>query len=74
MPTIDELRQLTPKDLDARVAELQRSLFDMRSKHNTGVLDSTADLTKARREIARCLTVKRELEQKAQAAQAGKKE
>ena len=74
MPTVNELRQLTPQDLDARVAELERSLFEMRSKHNTGVLDSTADLTKTRREIARCLTVKRELEQKAQAAQAGKKE
>jgi large subunit ribosomal protein L29 len=74
MPTVNELRQLTPQDLDARVAELERSLFEMRSKHNTGVLDSTADLTKTRRDIARCLTVKRELESKAQAAQAGKKE
>ena len=74
MPTVNELRQLTPQDLDARVAELERSLFEMRSKHNTGVLDSTADLTKTRREIARCLTVKRELELKAQPTQAGKKE
>ena len=74
MPTIDELRQLNSQDLDARVSELQRSMFEMRSKHNTGVLDSTADLRKTRREIARCLTVKRELELKAQAAQAGKKE
>jgi large subunit ribosomal protein L29 len=65
MPTVDELRQLTPHDLDTRVAELKRQLFDLKSKHNTGVLDSTADLVKTKRDIARCLTVKRELEAKA---------
>jgi large subunit ribosomal protein L29 len=65
MPTVDELRQLTPQDLEARVADLKRQLFDLKSKHNTGVLDSTADLVKTKRDIARCLTVKRELETKA---------
>jgi large subunit ribosomal protein L29 len=65
MPTVQELRQLSPQDLDARVAELKRQLFDLKSKHNTGVLDSSADLVKAKRGIARCLTVKRELEMKA---------
>jgi large subunit ribosomal protein L29 len=62
MPTVQELRQLSPQDLEARVAELKRQLFDLKSKHNTGVLDSTADLVKTKRDIARCLTVKRELE------------
>jgi large subunit ribosomal protein L29 len=65
MPTVDELRQLSPQDLDARVAELRRQLFDLKSKHNTGTLESTAELVKAKREIARCLTVKRQLETKA---------
>ena len=48
----------------------------MKSKHNTGVLDSTADLGKARRDVARCLTIKRQKElEAARAAQAaGKKE
>ena len=68
MPTVQELRELTPQDLDARVAELKRQLFDLKSKHNTGVLDSTADLVKTRRDIARCLTVKRELESDASKA------
>jgi large subunit ribosomal protein L29 len=68
MPTVQELRQLTPQDLDARVAELKRQIFDLKSKHNTGVLDSTADLVKTKRDIARCLTVKRELETKARKA------
>ena len=69
MPTVDELRQLTPQDLETRVAELKRQLFDLKSKHNTGVLDSTADLQKTKRDIARCLTVARQKE--LAAAQAG---
>jgi large subunit ribosomal protein L29 len=62
MPTVQELRQLSPQDLDARVADLKRQFFDLKSKHNTGVLDSTADLGNARKDIARALTVKREKE------------
>jgi large subunit ribosomal protein L29 len=42
----------------------------MKSKLNTGVLDSTADLEKTKRDIARCLTVAREKE--LAAAKAGK--
>ncbi len=74
MATPQELRELKPEELSERVKELKRSLFELKSKHNTGVLDSTADLGKTRKDVARCLTVKRELELKAQAAQAGKKE
>jgi len=62
MATAKELRELKGDELDGRVKDLKRSLFDMKSKHNTGVLDSTADLGKARKDVARCLTVKREQE------------
>jgi large subunit ribosomal protein L29 len=62
---LNELRQLTPQDLDARVADLKRQLFELKSKHNTGVLESTAELLRTKRDIARCLTVKRQLETKA---------
>ena len=37
-------------------------MFELRNKHSTGVLDSTADLPKTKREIARILTVAREKE------------
>ena len=60
MADVKELRELTPEDLDGRVLELKRQMFDMRNKHATGVLDSTAALLQARRDVARCLTVKRE--------------
>ncbi len=62
MSTANELRELQIEELRGRVAELEQQLFDMRTKHNTGVLDSTADLSRTRHEIARCLTVARQKE------------
>ena len=59
MATVNELRELDPKELKARAAELEQTLFELRNKHSTGVLDSTADLSKTKREIARILTVAR---------------
>jgi len=60
MATIKELRELNRSDLLARAAELRQTLFDLKNKHSTGVLDSTADLGKTKREIARILGVARE--------------
>jgi large subunit ribosomal protein L29 len=60
MSTTTELRQLTPDELEARVAELKQQTFEMKGKLNTGVLDSTAELAKARRLVARCKTLVRE--------------
>ena len=62
MATVKELRELERKDLLARAAELRQTLFDLKNKHSTGVLDSTADLGKTKREIARILGVAREKE------------
>ena len=62
MSTANELRQLKAEELSGRAAELKQQLFGLTSKHSTGVLDSTAELSATRRLIARCLTVKREQE------------
>jgi len=62
MATVKELRELDPKELRARAEELEQTMFELRNKHSTGVLDSTADLSKTKREIARILTVAREKE------------
>jgi large subunit ribosomal protein L29 len=62
MATLQELRDLSPQELRTRAAELEQTLFGLRNKANTGVLDSTADLSKTKRDIARCLTVAREKE------------
>jgi large subunit ribosomal protein L29 len=57
MATVKELGELSKVELVARAAELKKSLFELKNKASTGVLDSTAELTKTRREVARCLTV-----------------
>jgi large subunit ribosomal protein L29 len=62
MATLQELRDLSPQELRNRAAELKQTLFDLKNKANTGVLDSTADLMKTKRDIARCLTVARQKE------------
>ena len=62
MATLQELRDLSPQELRTRATELKQTLFDLKNKANTGVLDSTADLMKTKRDIARCLTVAREKE------------
>lgn len=72
MATLQELRELSPQELRNRAGELKQTLFDLKNKANTGVLDSTADLTKTKRDIARCLTVAKEKE--VAAAKGAKKE
>jgi large subunit ribosomal protein L29 len=62
MATLQELRDLSPQELRNRAVELKQTLFDLRNKASSGVLDSTADLVKTKRDIARCLTVAREKE------------
>ncbi len=60
MATAKELRELRPEEIADRATELKRTIFELKSKHNTGVLDSTADLGKARKDVARCMTVARQ--------------
>ncbi len=62
MSTANELRQLKAEELLGRAAELKQQLFGLQAKQATGVLDSTAELGATRRQIARCLTVRREQE------------
>jgi large subunit ribosomal protein L29 len=62
MASVGELREMKSEDLLARVGDLRHQIFEMKSKHNTGVLDSTADLMKTKREIAQCMTLIREQE------------
>lgn len=57
-----DLRALSKEELQKKLAELRATLFDARMKLKTGRLDSTADLGKTRKEIARTATVLREME------------
>ncbi len=56
----EELRKLAADELDARVRELRDGLFNLRIKHATGQLSDGASLRKARRDLARSLTLQRQ--------------
>jgi large subunit ribosomal protein L29 len=52
-----DLRDLAPQELDARVLDLRNALFNLQVKQRTGQLENTAGVRKARRDLARALTV-----------------
>jgi len=49
-------------ELDKQIAELRKEVFGLRFANATGELDDTAGLGRARRDLARALTVARERE------------
>jgi large subunit ribosomal protein L29 len=57
-----DLRDLSDNELAEHIATSRRELFGLRFQHATGELDNTATLNRAKREIARALTVARERE------------
>jgi large subunit ribosomal protein L29 len=57
-----EMRDLDEKEMAKRVAELRKEVFGLRFSNATGELDDTAGLGRARRDLARALTVARERE------------
>ena len=57
-----ELRDMSDNELREHLQTARRELFGLRFQHATGELDNTAGLKKAKREIARALTIVRERE------------
>ncbi len=57
-----ELRDMSEAELREHIAAARQELFGLRFQHATGELDNTAGLSKAKREIARALTIARERE------------
>ncbi len=55
-----EMRDLDRGELAKRVVELRKEVFGLRFSNATGELDDTAALARARRDLARALTVTRE--------------
>jgi large subunit ribosomal protein L29 len=55
-----ELRDMTESELREHIQTARREHFGLRFQHATGELDNTAGLRRAKREIARALTVARE--------------
>jgi large subunit ribosomal protein L29 len=60
MAKIAELRELDDTDLEHRVADAQKELFNLRFQLATGRLDNVARITTVRREIAQVRTLQTE--------------
>jgi large subunit ribosomal protein L29 len=57
-----ELRDMDDSDLAKQLATLRKEVFGLRFANATGELDDTAGLGRAKRDLARALTVARERE------------
>lgn len=68
MATANEIRALSVEELERQADEMRQNLFNLKLKHRTGGLESTAEIPKNRKHLARILTVLRE-KQSATAAQ-----
>jgi len=55
-----QMREMTEADLKARVTELRKSLFNLRTRAATKDLDNISAIKIERRELARILTILRE--------------
>ena len=57
-----DLRVMTDEELEEKIGETRKELFNLRFQSATGALENSARLRSAKREIARILTVKTERE------------
>ncbi len=55
-----EIRDMQEGELHEHVTTLRKDLFGLRFSNATGALEDTAGLARARRDLARALTVERE--------------
>ncbi|TCJ18248.1 50S ribosomal protein L29 [Rubrobacter taiwanensis] len=51
-----EIRELDVEELERRIADTRRELFNLRFQHATGQLENTGQLREVRKNIARLLT------------------
>jgi large subunit ribosomal protein L29 len=54
---VAEVRDLDVQELEKRLADTRRELFNLRFQHATGQLENTGQLKEVRKNIARLLTV-----------------
>ncbi len=54
---VAEVRELDVTQLEQRLADSRRELFNLRFQHATGQLENTGQIKEVRKNIARILTV-----------------
>ena len=68
---ISQIREFSDEELQVEMDRIRRHIFDLRAQSVTEKLEDTSQITKARRDIARILTVMRERRPQAPQAAAG---
>ncbi|MHC4481953.1 MAG: 50S ribosomal protein L29 [Planctomycetota bacterium] len=58
---VQQYREMNPDELESKLEELQRHLFDLRSQAVTEKLENSKAVTNVKRDIARVKTVMREM-------------
>ena len=59
---LDKIREMSVSELEARLVELKKELFNLRFQHAINQLDNPHKLVETRKNIAKILTVIRERE------------
>ncbi len=59
---VEDYREMVVDELETRLSEVKRELFNLRFQHVTGQLDNMSRLGQLRKEVARINTVLRERE------------
>ncbi len=62
MMKVKEVRDLTAQELNTKLGELKKDLFNLRLQHATNQLDNPLKIAEVKRDIARVKTVLREKE------------
>jgi large subunit ribosomal protein L29 len=65
-----EIREMTAEEMQRKVNDLKQELFNLRFQHEIGQLENRAKIRQTKQEIARLLTVMREISQNPQPVKA----
>ena len=57
-----KIREMSAPELESKIAELKKDLFNLRLQQATNQLDNTNKISEVKRDIARVNTVLRELQ------------
>jgi large subunit ribosomal protein L29 len=60
MMKANEVRSLSPAQLEGKLVELKKDLFQLRLQHATNQLDNPVRITEVKKDIARVKTIIRE--------------
>ena len=58
---INDIRKLSDKELNDKIIETKRTLFDLRLKQSTGNLEKPSSLRELRKDVAKMKTVLKEM-------------